>query len=131
MTAMGSDWTGGGVSLNDGAMLLNNAGRKRMVISMKNLIIYSVTALVLSLSAQSADAACFADYKAKKDNPLQLHYGVVELPDAACRSRSAAASAIAPRLQRSGWTLLSVLSVFGSDGLEGRKANAGRYFLRF
>ena len=38
--------------------------------------------LLLAALAQPAHAAgCYADYKAKQDNPLQLHYGVIELPD--------------------------------------------------
>jgi hypothetical protein len=39
---------------------------------MKKLSLYSA-ALVIALST-AANAACYADYKAKRDNPLQLHY---------------------------------------------------------
>lgn len=81
--------------------------------------------------ASTAQAACYADYKAKKDGPLQLHYGVMELPASACGSASSAAQAIAPRLAKAGWTLLNVLSVFDDAGLAERKASAGRYYLRF
>jgi len=85
----------------------------------------------LTLSASAAQAACFADYKAKRDGPLRLHYGVIELPDADCGGRKAAAAAVSDRLSRDGWTLLNVLSVFGPEGLEERKASAGAYFLRY
>ena len=95
---------------------------------MKHLIPYT---LGFVLFAMPINAACYADYKAKKDNPLQLHYGVIELPESACNSRSAASNAIAPRLARSGWTLLNVLSLFDDGELAGRKASAGQYFLRF
>jgi len=78
----------------------------------------------------AAQAECFADYKAKQDNPLRLHYGVIALPDNAC-SQAAAAGVIAPRLKQQGWTLLNVLSIFGPEGLAERKANAGAYFLSF
>lgn len=85
----------------------------------------------LALAAASpVGAACYADYKAKQDNPLQLHYGVAELPDNAC-SPQAAARALAPRLARGGWTLLNILSIFGPEGLDQRKASAGQYFLRY
>lgn len=97
---------------------------------MNKRIIYSA-ALLLAASVSAAQAGCYADYKAKKDNPLQLHYGVVQLPDAVCRGGGDAASVIAPRLAKQGWTLLNVLSVFDDNGLAGRKASAGRYFLRF
>lgn len=82
------------------------------------------------LMAGAAQAECYADYKAKQDNPLRLHYGVIALPDNAC-SKSAAAGVIAPRLARQGWTLLNVLSIFGPEGLAERKASAGAYFLSF
>jgi hypothetical protein len=41
-----------------------------------------------------AAAACYADYRAQKTNPLDLHYGVIQLPDDAC-SVGAAAPVIA------------------------------------
>lgn len=86
---------------------------------------------LLALSATAAQASCYADYKAKKEGPLQLHYGVIEVPQSVCDGQANAASAIAPRLAQQGWTLLNVLSVFDEQGLAGRKASAGRYFLSF
>lgn len=98
---------------------------------MKRPVILSALALVLSLGAAPAAAQCYADYKAKRDNPLQLHYGVIELPQAACGSTSAAAQEIGRRLSGTGWELLNVMAVFDQDGLAERQANAGQYFLRF
>lgn len=89
-------------------------------------------ALALALlAALPAHAACYADYKAKQDAPLRLAYGVAELPDAACGGADAAAAALAPRLAQAGWTLLNVVSLFGPEGLEERRASAGDFFLRF
>jgi hypothetical protein len=90
-----------------------------------------VTALALALLAAPASASCYADYKAKQDNPLRLHYGVAEIPDGACGSRGAAADALAPRLAQDGWTLLNILSIFGADQLDAKKDSAGQYFLRY
>jgi hypothetical protein len=90
-----------------------------------------ITACVLILVAASAEAACYADYKAKQDNPLKLHYGVVELPDGACDNRQRAAETIARRIARDGWQLLTVMQIFDRSGLEQRKASAGPYFLRY
>lgn len=87
-------------------------------------------AAALAAFALPAQAACYADYKAKQDNPLRLHYGVIELPDAAC-DPSAASAELARRLAGTGWTVLNVVSIFGPDGLAERKADAGAYFLRF
>lgn len=83
--------------------------------------------LGLALPAQAAD--CFADYKAKQDDPLRLHYGVAQI-NGAC-SPASAATELAPRLARDGWTLLNVVSTFGEDGLASRKSSAGPYYLRF
>jgi hypothetical protein len=85
--------------------------------------------LAALMAAGTAQAACYADYKAKRDDPLRLHYGVIELPDAAC-SRGAAAGVIRDRL-RDGWQLLDVVSVFGPEGLDQRRESAGPYFLRY
>ena len=90
---------------------------------------HALLALAL-LAAAPAQAECFADYKAKQDNPLRLHYGVAALPDSAC-TKQAAAAVLAPRLARAGWTLLNIVSVFGPEGLAQRKASAGAYFLRY
>ncbi len=87
--------------------------------------------LVSVLAASAASAACYADYKAKRDNPLRLHYGVIELPDAACASQKAARPEIARRIAGDGWKLLNVLSIFGPEGLENRKESAGEFFLRY
>jgi hypothetical protein len=89
----------------------------------------ALSAALLAVSPAVARANCYADYKAKQDNPLKLHYGVVQLRGA-CNAQSAQ-SEIASRLAPSGWTLLNVMSVFGPEGLQQRKANAGPYYLRF
>lgn len=89
-------------------------------------------AALLSLAATAATAECYADYKAKRDDPLRLHYGVIALPDTQCASAKIAAPAIAARIAVGGWTLLSVVSIFDADGLtEQRKTSAGEYYLRY
>ena len=96
---------------------------------MRHILLSGLLGFVLTLGAHAADAACFADYKAKQDNPLRLHYGVMELRGDC--TRSAAQAEIAARLARSGWVLLNVVSVFDESGLDQRKNSAGQYFLRF
>jgi hypothetical protein len=81
--------------------------------------------------ALPASADCYADYKAKQDDPLRLHYGVAQVSDGACGDAGAAAGELAPRLSADGWTLLNVVSTFGPEGLDERKASAGDYFLRY
>jgi uncharacterized membrane protein len=90
-----------------------------------------LTAAALAiLMAGPAVAECYADYKAKRDEPLKLHYGVAQVSDGNC-SPGAAEGELAPRLASDGWTLLNVLSTFGPEGLEERKASAGEFFLRY
>lgn len=89
-----------------------------------------ILALPLLLAGGPALAECYADYRAKMDNPLRLHYGVIELPADAC-SVGAAAPVIASRIAQGGWDLLQVVSVFDQSGLTPRRADAGEFFLRF
>lgn len=86
-------------------------------------------ALILTLAAP-ASAECYADYKAKQDDPLRLAYGVAQVPDSAC-DPAAAKNELAPRLQAGGWKLLDVMGVFGPEGLAERKDRAGEFFLRY
>ncbi|MFP4273502.1 MAG: hypothetical protein ACLFRU_00615 [Paracoccaceae bacterium] len=97
---------------------------------MTRIILLLAATLALAVSAPAARADCFADYKAKRENgALQLHYGVAEI--AGTCAREAAADELAPRLAAQGWSLLNVMSVFGPEGLEERKASAGAFYLRF
>ncbi len=89
----------------------------------------ALTATLLAL-AGPVHAVCFADYKAKMDNPLRLHYGVIEISDQAC-SVGAAFGVIAPRVAAGGWELLEVMSVFDESGLDARRGDAGQFYLRF
>jgi len=93
---------------------------------------FGLVALVAML-ALPASAECYADYKASRDNPLKLHFGVIELPDRACESLEAAAPVIARRIAVDGWTLLSVDRIFPAKGLdnEQRRTRAGDFFLRY
>lgn len=84
-----------------------------------------------STIAFAAQAACYADYKAKRDNPLQLQYGVIELADAACSSRDTAFAQISARISVDGWVLLNIVSTFDASGLAQRKESAGNYYLRY
>jgi hypothetical protein len=97
---------------------------------MKQMLYSLAVAMSFALVASQAGAAdCYADYKAKQDKPLRLHYGVVQL-NGDC-SKGAATSEISDRLAGSGWKLLNVLSVFGPEGLSEREDSAGPFYLRY
>jgi hypothetical protein len=95
---------------------------------MKTLALSLTLAAVLALPAS---AECYADYKAKQDNPLRLSYGVIQLSDASCADKAAAKREIAGRIAAGGWQLLNLMSVFGPEGLAQRKDSAGEFFLRY
>ncbi|WP_255008371.1 hypothetical protein [Roseovarius sp. M141] len=62
-----------------------------------------------ALIAGPASAACIAEYKAKRDDPLRLFYGTIEV-SGAC-TVAAATAQLKNQLSAQGMTLLKVLSV--------------------
>lgn len=88
-----------------------------------------VLALTLLALAPAAQAACFADYKAKQDDPLRLQYGVAEIRGD-CDIETAEAE-LEPRLAEGGWQLLQVMGVFDESGLAEREESAGEFYLRY
>jgi hypothetical protein len=88
------------------------------------------TALALAFVPMASHAACYAEYKAKRDNPLKLHYGIAKLSDAQC-TKSAAQAALTPRLAADGWVFLSIVGFVDETDLQGKKESAGAYFLRY
>lgn len=96
---------------------------------MRHLLIPLALIGAFALPVPALAAECFADYKAKQDNPLRLHYGIMQL-QGACEPDSARAE-VSARLAQGGWTLLNIMSVFGPEGLDERRANAGSFYLRF
>ena len=86
-------------------------------------------ALALTGVASGAWADCYADYKAKQDDPLRLHYGVIRVTGD-CTEASAAAQ-LEPRLAADGWQLLEISGLFDESGLEQRRESAGAYYLRY
>ncbi|MDB4051308.1 hypothetical protein N9463_01120 [Planktomarina sp.] len=79
---------------------------------------------------QSAQAACYADYKAKQENPLKLHYGIMKFDSVECTA-SIVQKKVALRLSPHGWTLLNLLTVSRKLPTTQRKENAGENFLRY
>lgn len=97
---------------------------------MKKPLIIIASVLAMLITGQ-AHAACYADYKAKRENPLKLHYGVVQVDISPCTMSDTVTSLVQRKLQSSGWKLLQVQSVFTENGLGKRKKDAGQFFLRF
>ena len=108
-------------------LLIFRLGARRLA-PMKIRLFPILMAMSLAF-AVPASAACYADYKAKQDSPLRLHYGVAELRGEC--TVPAASKQLEPRLRQAGWTLLNVMSVFDETGLAERKESAGPHFLRY
>lgn len=107
----------------------------RIVVGMRTCAKYvsrfSLIGLVTGLLAGPAAADCYADYKAKQDDPLELHYGVIELPTLLCENSTDAEDTVAQRIAADGWTLLNVMSLFDDSGLKERQESAGDFYLRY
>ena len=114
--------------LRPGRPTLPSVGAGAMRRGMLRVVSLLVAALALPTGA---GAACYADYKAKQDDPLRLHYGVIELPDPACTDMSRARQEVARRIAEGGWELLAVEGTFDASGLDARRASAGDFFLRY
>ena len=96
---------------------------------MKHFYLPLAFGLLIGCAMPAQAAGCYADYKAKQDNPLRLHYGVAELREEC--SVSAAEAELPERLAADDWQLLNVLGTFDDTGLEERKESAGEFFLRY
>ena len=115
----GVEWT---------VLLLNIAHILLRVLAMKHRPFILALGAALALASPGHTADCYADYKAKQDKPLRLHYGVAEVSQC---SKQAAQSELSARLAAQGWTLLNVVSVFDESGLAKRKDSAGPNYLRY
>ncbi|HKK98531.1 MAG TPA: hypothetical protein VJ928_10125, partial [Marivita sp.] len=63
--------------LDSSADVIEFQGNPAQVGCMKR-VFYSLLFVLFSLPV-TAQAACYADYKAKQDAPLRLHYGVAQI----------------------------------------------------
>lgn len=80
-----------------------------MLRSMRQHFILAALTGLIAFGAGAADAACYAEYKAKRDNPFELYYSVAQI-SGPCTMASARAQ-LTSRLASQGLTLLKVLSV--------------------
>ena len=76
---------------------------------MTRMLLSLALAATLSLTPALAGAACLAEYKAKRDDPLTLFYEVARI-EGPCTVENARAQ-IEEALAQEGLTLLKILSV--------------------
>ena len=94
---------------------------------MKLSIMVAAAAAVLPLTAYAEN--CFVLYKAKKDNPLKLHLGLMKI-DRTC-SDDAIEVILRRRLLPAGWSLLQIVNVSQDIAVEKIKRDLGEYFLKY
>ncbi|GGB05768.1 hypothetical protein [Allosediminivita pacifica] len=87
--------------------------------------------LALVLLPAAAQAACYAEYKARRDSDagIRLHYGIMDL-DGACPDAAEARETVAARL-RDGWQLLGVTGLSTSAPTARQRRDAGAFYLRY
>lgn len=96
---------------------------------MRTAVLLLSLALALAATGVRAQDPCYADYKASREEPLRLQYGVAEV-FGECTVREAERE-LEPRLAMDDWQLLEVMTTFDASGLEERRESAGEYFLRY
>lgn len=76
---------------------------------MRKILAYIALVATLSLTPALAQAACIAEYKAKRDNPLELYFDTAQIsgPCTMANARAQLQTMLAAR----GQTLLKVVSV--------------------
>lgn len=72
---------------------------------------------------------CLFAYKAKRDKPLQLHFGVMQI-NGRCDPTSASEE-VSERLRTNGWNLLVLLERVEPGSEKKYRETAGEYFLRY
>lgn len=91
--------------------------------------------LILTLAtftalAAPAHAACYAEYRAQRQNPVQLAFGVAEIRGGYCDA-STAATYLRNALGRSGWTLSNIVSTVNRNSAPGNSGYTNGHYLRF
>ncbi len=87
-------------------LLLNNNAARPYIVAMKQHLIISAFALLLT--ASTASASCLVEFKAKRDNPTEYRHDIMEVPDQHCTA-PAAKRYVRMQLAARGWTLLAIV----------------------
>lgn len=93
------------------------------------LIKFSLVLCFTTLFSAAHANECFVLYKAKKDNPLKLHLGLIQINDE-CASHDIEGITI-QRLNSSGWKLLKIVKFTGKIEVEKMEKDLGDYFLKY
>ena len=89
---------------------MNIRDERRIFDRMKNAFRSLLAAMALALAGTAAQAACLAEYKAVRDNPFDLTYGVMRVPGSTC-TKAAVRAFVVSRLRSKGWNDVQIISV--------------------
>ncbi len=92
---------------------------------LRRLAAASILVLLAFPSAAAAD--CYVHYKAKRNSPYGLHYGIVALSG---NCPSSPAGVVQSRISSGGWTILNVVKVTSSPPSSTEKRSAGSHYYR-
>lgn len=88
----------------------------------------SAALVVFALALPGAAAAdCYVHYKAKRDAPYGLHYGIVQVYGS-CPSNPA--GVVQSRISSGGWTVLNVVKVTTAPPSSREVSSAGSHYYR-
>ena len=100
---------------------------KGFTMRLKHLILAAAATVAM---AMPASAACYAEYRAQQQSPVQLAFGVAEIRSGSCDAQSAAAY-LRSALARSGWTLSNIVSTVSTNSAPGNSGYTNGHYLRF
>lgn len=84
--------------------------------------------VLISLALPSAAAAdCYVHYKAKRDRPYGLHYGIVQVSGSCPASPQ---RTVQSRISSGGWSILNIVKVTTARPSSSEIASAGSHYYR-
>jgi hypothetical protein len=101
---------------------------KELIMFAKFIKITVVFCFTIMFSEAHA-TQCFVLYKAKKNNPLKLHLGLMQINET-CTMKDIGTK-INNRLNSNGWTLLQIVKANENVKIEKMKRDLGEYFLKY
>lgn len=105
---------------------MSQIGRIIMSSALLHRLLAAVVLVTLALPSAAA-ADCYVHYKAKRNSPYGLHYGIVRV-SGGCPSSPA--RVVQSRISSGGWTILNVVKVTTSSPSSSERRSAGSHYYR-
>ncbi len=96
---------------------------------MTRIIMVATFLFSICLYTHASANNCFILYKAKKDNPLRLHVGIMEIERQCVDTDIEVLSQ--QRLKPDGWSLLQIVNRLQKIDTKKLESDLGEYFLKY